>query len=103
MRPYTSATLTSPRRSTPTWRPASAGACSRDRAVPAGVACAAVIVVNDRDPERRVVLACVLPPAELMTSAKVVRTAHCWHVPSSRPRCLRGSSTAVDLCHIRDI
>ena len=39
-----------------------------------GVACAAVLVLNDRDPERRVVLACALPPAELMSSAKVVRT-----------------------------
>jgi DNA-binding IclR family transcriptional regulator len=39
-----------------------------------GVAGAAVIVVNDRDPERRVALACALPPAELMSSAKVVRT-----------------------------
>jgi DNA-binding IclR family transcriptional regulator len=39
-----------------------------------GLACAAVMVVNDRDPDRRVVLACALPPAELMSSAKVVRT-----------------------------
>ena len=39
-----------------------------------GVAGAAVVVVNDRDPERRVALACALPPAELMASAKVVRT-----------------------------
>lgn len=39
-----------------------------------GLACAAVMVVTDRDPDRRVVLACALPPAELMSSAKVVRT-----------------------------
>lgn len=39
-----------------------------------GVASASVLVVNDRDPERRVALACSLPPAELMTSAKVVRS-----------------------------
>jgi len=39
-----------------------------------GVACAAVLVVNDRDPERRVVLSCALPATELMTSARVVRT-----------------------------
>jgi DNA-binding IclR family transcriptional regulator len=39
-----------------------------------GLACAAVMVVNDRDQDRRVVLACALPPAELMSSAKVVRT-----------------------------
>ncbi|MDG4821599.1 IclR family transcriptional regulator C-terminal domain-containing protein [Asanoa sp. WMMD1127] len=38
-----------------------------------GVACAAVIVSPDRDMERRVVLACALPAAEMMTSARVVR------------------------------
>jgi DNA-binding IclR family transcriptional regulator len=40
----------------------------------AGLACASVLVVGDRDPERRVVLACALPATELMTSARVVRT-----------------------------
>jgi DNA-binding IclR family transcriptional regulator len=40
----------------------------------AGVACAAVLVANDRDPERRVALACALPATELMTSARIVRT-----------------------------
>ncbi|HET8662107.1 MAG TPA: helix-turn-helix domain-containing protein [Micromonosporaceae bacterium] len=39
-----------------------------------GVACAAVLVNADRDVERRVVLACSMPAAELMTSARVVRT-----------------------------
>ncbi|TMM39308.1 MAG: IclR family transcriptional regulator [Actinobacteria bacterium] len=39
-----------------------------------GVACAAVLAVADRDPERRVVIACVLPAPELMTSAKMIRT-----------------------------
>ena len=39
-----------------------------------GVACAAVLAVADRDPERRVVLACALPAPELMTSAKMIRT-----------------------------
>ena len=39
-----------------------------------GVACAGVLVVGDRDPERRIVLACALPATELMTSARVVRT-----------------------------
>ncbi len=39
-----------------------------------GLACAAVLVMNDRDPDRRVVLACALPATELMTSARVVRT-----------------------------
>jgi DNA-binding IclR family transcriptional regulator len=39
-----------------------------------GVACASVLVVGDREPERRVALACVLPATELMTSARLVRT-----------------------------
>ncbi|MEV0732048.1 MULTISPECIES: helix-turn-helix domain-containing protein [Polymorphospora] len=39
-----------------------------------GVACAAVLVTPDKDMERRVVLACALPAAEMMTSARVVRT-----------------------------
>lgn len=38
-----------------------------------GVACAAVVVTPDKDLERRVVLACAMPAAELMTSARVVR------------------------------
>jgi DNA-binding IclR family transcriptional regulator len=38
-----------------------------------GVACAAVIVTADRDMERRLVLACALPAAEMMTSARVIR------------------------------
>lgn len=40
----------------------------------AGVACASVLVTADRDIERRAVLACSLPAAELMASARVVRT-----------------------------
>lgn len=39
----------------------------------AGVACAAVTVTADRDMERRLVLACSLPAAEMMTSARVIR------------------------------
>lgn len=39
-----------------------------------GVASAAVMVRNDRDPERRVALACAVPAPDLMTSAKVIRT-----------------------------
>ncbi len=39
-----------------------------------GVACAAVTVTADRDIERRIVLACSLPAAELMTSARVIRS-----------------------------
>jgi DNA-binding IclR family transcriptional regulator len=38
-----------------------------------GLACAAVIVVADRDLERRLVLACSLPAAEMLTSARVIR------------------------------
>lgn len=38
-----------------------------------GVACASVVVNADREMEKRVVLACALPAAELMTSARVVR------------------------------
>jgi DNA-binding IclR family transcriptional regulator len=75
MRPFTSATLTSP-------EALDADLVAGDRRgmhieigqYRSGVACAAVLVLNDRDPERRVVLACALPPAELMSSAKVVRT-----------------------------
>ena len=39
-----------------------------------GLACAAMVAVADRDPERRVVIACAVPAPELMTSAKVIRT-----------------------------
>jgi DNA-binding IclR family transcriptional regulator len=75
MRPYTPATLTSP------------DALDADLAAGdkrgmhieigqyrPGVACAAVLVAADRDIERRVVLGCSLPAAELMTSARLVRT-----------------------------
>jgi DNA-binding IclR family transcriptional regulator len=75
MRAYTSATLVSP-------EALEADLAAGDRRGMqieigqhrTGVAGAAVVVVNDRDPERRVVLACSLPPAELMASAKVVRS-----------------------------
>ena len=75
MRAYTSATITSP-------EGMDADLAAGDRRgmqieigqYRQGLACAAVMVVNDRDPERRVVLSCALPPAELMSSAKVVRT-----------------------------
>jgi DNA-binding IclR family transcriptional regulator len=39
-----------------------------------GLACAAVTVLPDRDMERRLVLACALPAAEMLTSARVVRS-----------------------------
>jgi DNA-binding IclR family transcriptional regulator len=38
-----------------------------------GLACAAVVVTPDKDIERRLVIACALPAAEMMTSARVVR------------------------------
>ena len=38
-----------------------------------GLASAAVVVVADRDMERRLVLACSMPAAEMLTSARVVR------------------------------
>jgi DNA-binding IclR family transcriptional regulator len=38
-----------------------------------GVACASVLAINDRDQDRRVAVACALPAADMMTSAKVVR------------------------------
>lgn len=39
----------------------------------AGVACAAVLVRNDRDQEQRIALSCVVPASDLMTSAKMIR------------------------------
>jgi DNA-binding IclR family transcriptional regulator len=38
-----------------------------------GVACAAVVVVPDKEMERRVVLGCALPASELMSTARAVR------------------------------
>jgi DNA-binding IclR family transcriptional regulator len=38
-----------------------------------GAASAAVLLRNDRDPEQRVALACAVPAADLMTSAKMIR------------------------------
>src|SRR5262249_34887367 len=75
MRAFTAATLTSP-------EALDADLAAGDRRgmqieigqYKPGIACAAVVVLNDRDPERRIALACALPPAELMSSAKVVRT-----------------------------
>jgi len=39
-----------------------------------GVASAAIMVRNDRDPERRVAVACAVPAPDLMTSAKVIKS-----------------------------
>lgn len=74
MRPFTSATLT-------TVETFEADLAAGDRRgmqlemgqYRQGVACAAVLVTPDKDMERRVVLACALPAAEMMTSARVVR------------------------------
>lgn len=74
MRPFTSATLVAP-------EPLEADLAAGDRRgmhlelgqFRHGVACAAVVVSPDKDMERRVVLACSLPAAEMMTSARVVR------------------------------
>jgi len=75
MRAYTSATLTSPEAlDTDLAAGERRGMQIEIGQFRQGVACAAVMVVSDRDPDRRVVLACALPPAELMSSAKVVRT-----------------------------
>jgi DNA-binding IclR family transcriptional regulator len=38
-----------------------------------GTASAAVLLRNDRDPEQRMALACAVPAADLMTSAKTIR------------------------------
>ena len=74
MRPFTPATLTAPEAFE-----ADLGAGER-RGMQieigqfrTGVACASVLVVPDRDLERRVALACALPAAEMMTSARVIR------------------------------
>ncbi|MFC8847684.1 MULTISPECIES: IclR family transcriptional regulator [unclassified Micromonospora] len=74
MRPFTNATLTSP-------EAFEADVAAGDRRgmqlelgqFRQGVACAAVLVVPDKDMERRMVLACALPASEMMTSARVVR------------------------------
>lgn len=39
-----------------------------------GLACACVHAVTDRDPDRRIVVACALPASEMMVSAKIIRT-----------------------------
>jgi len=75
MRPYTPSTLTSP-------EAFDADLAAGDKRgmqleigqYRPGLACAAVLVTGDRDVERRVVLACSMPAAELMTSARLVRT-----------------------------
>jgi DNA-binding IclR family transcriptional regulator len=75
MRPYTTATLTTPE----AFDADLAAGEKRGMQLEIGqyrpgLACASVLVTGDRDAERRVVLACAMPAAELMTSARVVRT-----------------------------
>lgn len=38
-----------------------------------GIACAAVLLRNDRDQDQRIALGCVVPASDLMTSAKMIR------------------------------
>jgi DNA-binding IclR family transcriptional regulator len=38
-----------------------------------GIGCAAVVVLDDRDPERRIVLACTMPVQELVTQNRLVQ------------------------------
>ncbi|HEX2772890.1 MAG TPA: IclR family transcriptional regulator C-terminal domain-containing protein, partial [Micromonosporaceae bacterium] len=74
MRPFTPATLTTP-------DALEADVAAGDRRgmqidlgqFRQGLACAAVVVTPDKDIERRLVIACALPAAEMMTSARVVR------------------------------
>lgn len=74
MRQFTTATLTSP-------EALDTDVCAGERRglqmeigqFRTGAASAAVLVVNERDIERRVALGCAMPAAELMTSARVVR------------------------------
>jgi len=75
MRPFTPATLTSP-------EAFDADIAAGERRgmqleigqFRTGLACGAVTVTNDRDMERRVVLACAMPAAELLANAPAVRT-----------------------------
>lgn len=74
MRPFTSATLTAP----DTFEADLSAGDRRGMQVDMGqfrqgLACAAVLVTPDKDLERRLVMACALPTAEMMTSARVVR------------------------------
>jgi len=75
MRAYTSQTLTSP-------EAFDADLAAGDRRgmqveigqLRTGLASAAVLAVNDREPERRIALSCAVPANDLMTSAKTIRT-----------------------------
>lgn len=74
MRPFTSATLTTPDAFESDLAAGDRRGLHIDMAqFRQGVACAAVLVTPDKDMERRLVLACAMPAAELMTSARVIR------------------------------
>jgi DNA-binding IclR family transcriptional regulator len=74
MRPFTSATLTTPDALDADLAAGDRRGLQIDMAqFRQGVACAAVLAVPDKDTERRLVLACAMPAAELMTSARVIR------------------------------
>jgi DNA-binding IclR family transcriptional regulator len=74
MRPFTSATLTTPDALDADLTAGDRRGLQIDMAqFRQGVACAAVLVIPDKDMERRLVLACAMPAAELMTSARVIR------------------------------
>jgi DNA-binding IclR family transcriptional regulator len=75
MRAYTSATLTSPDALEPDLLAGEKrGMHIEIGQYRPGLACAAVLVLPDRDIERRVAVGCSMPAADLMTSARAVRT-----------------------------
>jgi DNA-binding IclR family transcriptional regulator len=75
MRPFTSATLTAPEAFEADLNAGERrGMQIEIGQFRSGVACAAVLMAPDRDLERRVVLACALPAAEMMASARVLRS-----------------------------
>ncbi|HEX7743718.1 MAG TPA: IclR family transcriptional regulator C-terminal domain-containing protein [Micromonosporaceae bacterium] len=74
MRPFTSATVTTPDALETDLAAGDRRGLQIDMAqFRQGVACAAVVAIPDKDMERRLVLACAMPAAELMTSARVIR------------------------------
>jgi DNA-binding IclR family transcriptional regulator len=74
MRPFTAATLTTPEALEADLAAGERRGMQIDLGqFRHGLACAAMMVVPDKDMERRLVIACALPAAEMMTSARVVR------------------------------
>ncbi|MEJ3748323.1 IclR family transcriptional regulator C-terminal domain-containing protein [Actinomycetes bacterium KLBMP 9797] len=75
MRPFTAQTLTTPE----TFEADLAAGDRRGMQMELGqyrqgLGCAAVLVTQDKEMERRIALACAMPAAELMTTARLVRT-----------------------------